>query len=51
MTIEKNLYMMRRIRAENAMGSMQKRSMALGNDKLSIDEINVEINAVRKARK
>ena len=50
-SVEKNLSMMRRIRAENAMASMQKRSMALGNDNLSIDEINAEINAVRKARK
>lgn len=49
--VEKNLSMMRRIRAENAMASMQKRSMAMGNDKLSLDEINAEINAVRKARK
>lgn len=50
-SVEKNLSMMRRIRAENAMASMQKQSMALGNDNLSIDEINAEINAVRKARK
>jgi antitoxin (DNA-binding transcriptional repressor) of toxin-antitoxin stability system len=50
-SVEKNLSMMRRIRAENAMTSMQKQSMALGNDNLSIDEINAEINAVRKARK
>lgn len=50
-SVEKNLSMMRRIRAENAMVSMQKRSMEMGNDKLSLDEINAEINAVRKARK
>lgn len=50
-SVEKNLSMMRRIRAENAMVSMQKRSMKLGNDKISLDEITAEINAVRKARK
>ena len=50
-SVEKNLSMMRRIRAESAMDSMQKRSMEIGNNKLSIDEINTEIDAVRKARK
>jgi len=49
--LEKNLAMMRRIRAEKAVASMQKRSMEIGNDRLSLDEINAEIAAVRKNRR
>lgn len=50
-TLEKSLAMARRIRAENAVTSMQKRSMEVGNNRLSLDEINAEIAAVRKSRK
>ena len=49
--LEKNLAMMRRIRSERAVASMQKRSMEIGNDRLSLDEINAEITAVRKRRR
>lgn len=49
--LEKNLAMMRRIRAERAVASMQKRSMEIGNDRLSLDEINAEIATVRKNRR
>lgn len=49
--LENSLVMMRRIRAENAVTSMQKRSMETGADRLSLDEINAEITAVRKKRK
>ncbi|NQT75108.1 MAG: type II toxin-antitoxin system Phd/YefM family antitoxin [Candidatus Omnitrophica bacterium] len=49
--LEKSLAMMRRIRAENAAASMQKRSMETGTDKLSLDEINAEVSAVRERRK
>ena len=49
--LEKSLAMMRRIRAENAAASMQKRSMETGTDKLSMDEINAEVSAVREIRK
>ena len=49
--LEKSLAMMRRIRAENAAASMQKRSMETGTDKLSLDEINAEVSAVREIRK
>jgi len=49
--LEKSLAMMRRIRAENAVASMQKRSMETGTDKLSLDEINAEVSAVRERRK
>ncbi|MBU3934327.1 MAG: type II toxin-antitoxin system Phd/YefM family antitoxin [Candidatus Omnitrophica bacterium] len=49
--LEKSLAMMRRIRAENAAASMQKQSMETGTDKLSLDEINAEVSAVRERRK
>ena len=49
--LEHSLTMMRRIRAENAVTSMQKRSGEIGADQISLDEINTEIAAVRKKRK
>jgi len=49
--LEKSLVMMRRIRAEEAIDSIQKESREKGKDKISMDEINAEISAVRKARK
>ena len=49
--LEKSLIMMRRIRAENAVNSIQKDSIEKGKDRISMEEINAEISAVRKARK
>ena len=49
--LEKSLAMIKRIRAENAAASIQKRSMEIGTNKLSMDEINAEISAVRERRK
>jgi len=49
--LEKNLAMMRRIRAERAVASMQRQSMEIGTDRLSLDEINAEIAAARKNRR
>ena len=49
--LEKSLAMIKRIRAENAAASIQKRSMEIGANKLSMDEINAEISAVRERRK
>lgn len=49
--LEKSLIMMRRIRAENAINSIQKDSLEKGKDRISMEEINAEISAVRKARK
>lgn len=49
--LEKNLEMIRRLRAENAVSDMQEKSMAIGNNQLSLDKINAEIAAVRKNRK
>mgnify|MGYP001566008735 FL=1 len=49
--LEKSLIMMRRIRAENAVNNIQKDSLEKGKDRISMEEINAEISAVRKARK
>lgn len=49
--LEKSLIMMRRIRAENAVNSIQKDSLEKGKDRISMEEINAEISAVRKARR
>ena len=45
--LEKSLAMMRRIRAENAVVSMQKHSAKIGTNKLSLKDVNVEITAAR----
>jgi len=50
-TLENSLAMIRRIRAENAVISMQKRSVETGNDRISLNEINAGISAIRRARK
>lgn len=49
--IEETLAMMRRIRAERAAASMQGHSLKIGSNRLSLDEINTEIAAVRRERK
>lgn len=49
--LEKSLIMIRRIRAENAVNSIQKDSLEKGKDRISMEEINAEISAVRKTRK
>jgi len=49
--LEKSLIMMRRIRAEDAVNSIQKDSLEKGKDRISMEEINAEISAVRKGRK
>lgn len=49
--LEKSLIMMRRIRAEDAVNSIQKDSIEKGKDRISMEEINAEISAVRKGRK
>ena len=49
--LEKSLAMMRRIRAENAVVSMQKHSAKIGTNKLSLKDVNVEITAARRNRK
>ncbi|MFH1646042.1 MAG: type II toxin-antitoxin system Phd/YefM family antitoxin [Candidatus Omnitrophota bacterium] len=50
-TLEKNLEIIRRLRAENAVSSMQEKSLDIGTNQLSLDKINAEIKDVRKKRK
>jgi len=49
-TLEKSLAMIRRIRAENAVASMQKRSLEKGADRFPLSAIEDEVIAVRKRR-
>lgn len=50
-TFEKSLAIIRRIRAENSVTSMQIRSQEIGTNRLSLRAINAEIATVRKHRK
>lgn len=49
-TFEESLTAIRRSRAMEALASMQMRSAARGLDRLTLDEINAEIAAVRRVR-
>ena len=49
-TLEKKLRAIRRSRALIALEEMQKKSLELGLDKLTNSEIELQIQAVRKAR-
>ncbi len=49
--LEQVLTAFRRARATNAVASIQYESTQKGTDKISIDEINAEIGAVRSKRK
>ncbi|MEW5766912.1 MAG: type II toxin-antitoxin system Phd/YefM family antitoxin [bacterium] len=49
-TIEQSLAAIRRARAIAAVESMQSRSVKAGTDRMTLDEINAEIAAVRKER-
>jgi len=49
--LEQVLTAFRRARATNAVASIQYESIQKGTDKISMDEINVEIGAVRSKRK
>lgn len=49
-TIEQSLVAIRRARAIAAVESMQSRSVKAGTDRMTLDEINAEIAAVRKER-
>ena len=50
-TLESTLMALRRARAVAAVEAMQSRSVTAGTDKLSPEEINAEIAAIRKARR
>ena len=49
--LEQVLTAFRRARATNAVASIQYESIQKGTDKISMDEINAEIGAVRSKRK
>jgi len=48
--IETSLSAFRQARAVEAVASLQRRSVKMGNDKITMDEIDAEIKAVRKKR-
>jgi prevent-host-death family protein len=48
--LEESLAAFRQARAVEAVASLQRRSIEQGTDKISMDEINAEIKAVRKKR-
>ncbi|MEW6543429.1 MAG: type II toxin-antitoxin system Phd/YefM family antitoxin [Nitrospirota bacterium] len=50
-TLEDSLAAIRRSRAVTAVERMQREAIAADADKLSLDEINAEIRAARKARR
>lgn len=49
--LEESLKILRRMRAQLAVSLMQRASLGAGTDRLTLDEINAEIDAVRKARR
>ncbi len=48
--LETSLSAFRQARAVEAVTSLQRRSVEMGNDKITMDEIDAEIKAVRKKR-
>ncbi len=48
--LEESLSAFRQARAIEAVASLQRRSVEQGTDKISMDEINAEIKAVRRKR-
>jgi antitoxin (DNA-binding transcriptional repressor) of toxin-antitoxin stability system len=48
--LEESLSAFRQARAVEAVASLQRRSMEIGNDKITMDEIDAEIKAVRRKR-
>ena len=48
--LEESLSAFRQARAVEAVASLQRRSVEMGNEKITIDEIEAEIKSVRKKR-
>lgn len=48
--LEESLSAFRQARSVDAVASLQRRSIEQGTDRISMDEINAEIRAVRKKR-
>lgn len=49
--LEGSLKIIRRLRAQLAVSLMQRASLRAGADRLTLDEIDAEIDAARKARR
>lgn len=49
-SLEESLSAFRQARAVEAVASLQRRSVEMGNDRITMDEIDAEIKAVRKKR-
>ena len=49
-TLEESLSAFRQARAVGAVASLQRRSVEMGNDKITMGEIDTEVKAVRKKR-
>jgi antitoxin (DNA-binding transcriptional repressor) of toxin-antitoxin stability system len=49
--LEESLSALRQARAVEAVASLQRRSVEKGNDKITMNEIDAEIKAVRKKRR
>jgi antitoxin (DNA-binding transcriptional repressor) of toxin-antitoxin stability system len=48
--LEESLSAFRQARAVEAVASLQRRSVEVGNDKMTMDEIDAEVKAVRRKR-
>lgn len=48
--LEESLSAFRQMRAVEAVASLQRRSVEMGNDKITMDEIEAEVKAVRRKR-
>ena len=49
--VEESLASFRRARSMNAVASLQKKSVEMSKDRMTLEEINEEITKVRKSRK
>ena len=50
-TLEASLAALRQARAQLAVAAMQQRAQETGSDKLTLDDVNAEIEAVRRQRR
>ena len=48
--LEESLSAFRQVRAVEAVARLQRRSVEMGNDRITMDEIDTEIKAVRRKR-
>lgn len=49
--LEESLSAVRRARAQNAVAAMQQASLRAGTDRMSMDEVDAEIQAARRERR